>query len=139
MAAPCAEVVSNCDRPSLAKAPPTRANGNEARRQIDKKTDIPVASAILSKLPDDGLSMDVVVNDTGAVECFIFYSVNKVTLSDSDKDDLRSAIVTALREWRFTPYILNDRRVRMMGRLPLRLGHHGIEVVPIFEFKGPRV
>ena len=138
LAAPCAEVVSSCDRAELAKAPPTRASGNEARGKLAKKTDIPVASAVLSKLPDDGLSMDVVVNDTGAVECFILYSVNKVTLADSDKDDLRSAITTALQEWRFVPYMLNDKRVRMMGRLPMRLGHHAIEVVPVFEMKAPR-
>jgi hypothetical protein len=137
LAAPCAEVVSNCDRAELAKAPPTRTGGHEARDKLSKKTEIPVASAILSKLPDDGLSIDVVVNDTGAVECFILYALKTVTLTDADKFDLRSAIETALQEWRFTPYRLNDKRVTMMARLPLRIEHHGLAVVPAFEIKGP--
>ena len=62
-----AELASNCERAALAKAPPTRVNLREARNRFVKKDEIPVAAAVLAKLPDDGLTMDVVVNDMGGI------------------------------------------------------------------------
>ena len=130
----CAELVASCDRAALAKAPPMRVSIREARNKLRNKIDIAVDSAVLAKLPDDGLTLDVVVSNMGGIECFILYSEKRaVSLAASDKDDLRVAIDTALHDWQFEPYVLNDSRVRMMARLPLRIEHHELVLAPAFE------